>query len=308
MDKSSKLYNDYSSWIRDTFGERVQKISINAGFTCPNRDGSKGTGGCTYCDNSSFNPAYCSPNKRITEQLEEGISFFNKKYPAQKYFAYFQAYSNTYENISVIKNLFEEALSYPGIIGLSVATRPDCLPDEIIYYLSELNKKTHLTVEIGAESTLNKTLVRINRGHSWEDSITAINKLADSQINTTVHLILGLPGESIDDILNHAIEISKFPIKFLKLHQMQILKNTAILDDFVNNSNDFLSFTVDEYLSLCISFLELLSPDIIIERFTSESRLNSVIAPNWGGVKNFEITEKVVKKMKELNTWQGRYN
>lgn len=306
MNKISKPYNDYSSWIRNSFGERIQKISVNAGFTCPNRDGSNGTGGCTYCDNSSFNPAYCSPNKSITEQLAEGIAFFNKKYPAQKYIAYFQAYSNTYADIDILRQKFEEALLYKEVIGLSVATRPDCLNDQILEYLNELNCRTKLTVEIGVESTSDKSLLRINRGHCWQDSVNALTKLAGFNIRTGVHLILGIPGEDESEILNHAKVISELPFTFLKLHQMQILKGTAMAEDYENNAKDFLPLTAESYILLCVRFLELLSSEIVIERFTSESPLSSIISPDWGGIKNFEISEKIIRKMKELNTWQGR--
>jgi len=304
--KNDFRYNDYSTWIRKIFDERVQKISIDAGFSCPNRDGKKGIGGCIYCDNTTFSPAYCSPQKSITEQLNEGIDFFSKKYPTQKYIAYFQAYSNTYGDLNILKKKYEEALSHPGIIGIAVSTRPDCIENGALELLAELAKKYSVTIEFGVESTSDKTLRLINRCHTFEDSKNAITNASSLKLQTGVHLIIGLPGENHDQIIKHAKKLSRLPINILKIHQLQVIKGTK-LEYLYNQNPDLIKlYTVEEYVDLTIDFLEYLSPDIIIERFTSESPLNKVIVPKWGGLKNFEVVEKIRKRLIERETWQGR--
>ncbi|MDD3310371.1 MAG: TIGR01212 family radical SAM protein, partial [Dysgonamonadaceae bacterium] len=215
----NKPYHDFSEFLAQWFPSKVQKISINAGFTCPNRDGSKGRGGCTYCNNKSFSPGYGKPTKSISEQLKDGINFFSHKYPEMKYLAYFQSYTNTYDDVDSLIDKYEEALSYPNVVGLVVSTRPDCMSKDLLDYFEELSKKTFVLIEYGVESTLNKTLERVNRQHSWEDSVDAICMTAEKKIPVGVHLILGLPGETDEDIVNHAVKLSKLPITTVKLHQ-----------------------------------------------------------------------------------------
>ena len=299
-------YNSYSKWIRTLFNERVQKISVDAGFTCPNRDGSKGIGGCIYCDNVTFSPDYCSQTKSITTQLDEGIAFFNKKYPTQKYIAYFQNYTNTYSTLNNLEKLYLEALSHNNIVGIAVSTRPDCIENGVFELLSELSKKHFVTIEFGVESTSNKTLNILNRCHSFEDSKNAITKASILGLQICIHLILGLPGEDHNQIIEHAKQLSLLPIKIIKLHQLQIIKETKLAELYSHNPNIIKLYSVEEYVDLTIDFLENLSPEIIIERFTSESPLNKVIAPNWKGIKNFEIVDKIRKRLIERNSWQGK--
>lgn len=301
-----KLYNDYSSWIRKQFDERIQKISVDAGFTCPNRDGTKGLGGCIYCDNNTFNPAHCSSRKSIAQQLNEGINFFSGKYPAQKYLAYFQAYTNTYADLNILKKYYNEALSHPKVIGLAISTRPDCVNDEILNLIAQFSKLHFVTLEFGIESTSNDTLNLINRCHTFEDSKNAILKANELGINIAVHLILGLPGESEEQIVNHAEIISNLPVSILKLHQLQIIKNTKLAQMYEQNFDIVKLYTANEYVDLAIDFIEHLSPDIIIERFTSESPRETIVVPNWDGLKNFEIVDKIRKRLVERNTWQGK--
>jgi radical SAM protein (TIGR01212 family) len=301
-----KPYNDYTGYIKHIFSQRVQKISINAGFTCPNRDGTISTGGCTYCNNQTFNPFYCKPDKSISQQLTEGISFFAPKYKSQKYFAYFQAYSNTYSDINVLKALYSEALSIPDIIGLVIATRPDCIDDTKLDYIKELSLLYYVMVEYGIESCNNATLRFINRGHSFEDSVKAIRMTAGRGIKTGLHLILGLPLETYNSIIKQADIISKLPIHTLKLHQLQIIQGTRLADQIRQNPELVINYSVNEYIDLVIDFLERLNPAIIIERITSESPQHLLISPNWGGLKNFEIIAMLIKRMNERNTWQGR--
>ncbi len=302
-----KRYNNYSTFIKSRFNQRVQKISLDTGFTCPNRDGSKGTGGCTYCNNNSFNPDYCEPQKSITVQLQEGIDFFSKKYKSQQYLAYFQAYTNTYADFALLKKLFTEAISYPSVIGLVIGTRPDCINEEIVDFLSELSNDYYISLEFGVESTINRTLDLINRCHSYEETQKAYEIVNNKGMHLGAHMIIGLPGESREEILNHATEISKLPIETLKLHQLQIIKNTMMAYQLKQNPEMFNLFSIDEYIDLITDFIAMLRPDIIIERFISESPADLLLAPKWGGLKNFEIVHKIDKKMLEKNLWQGKY-
>ena len=307
MPIAGKRYLDYSSFIKSTFGERVQKISIDIGFSCPNRDGSKGFGGCTYCNNNSFNPDYCVSNKSITEQLQEGIRRFSKRYKTQHYLAYFQAYTNTYADLEDLKSMYEEALRVPKVIGLVIGTRPDCISEEIIDYLSGLSKRTYISLEFGVESTLNSTLKNVNRCHTFEDTKAAYNLCKNKGFHLGAHLILGLPGETKEALLNHAVEISKLPIDTLKLHHLQIVKQSVMASQFKKNPEHFNLFTSEDYIEFIAEFIGLLRPDIIIERFISEAPLDLLIAPNWNGLKNFEVVDKIDQKLLQKNTWQGKY-
>ena len=300
------MWNNYSSYIKNLFGNRVQKISVNAGFSCPNRDGSIGVGGCIYCTNKSFSPFYCSPEIPVTKQLELGIAFFAKKYKTQKYIAYFQSYTNTYSDIETLRKLYYDALSVDGVIGLVIATRPDCINTEILELLSEISKNKYVSIEFGAESTLDKTLQFINRGHSFEQTVNAINLTKSYGLETGIHLILGLPHENEDDFYEHARKISKLPIKTLKIHQMQVLKGTKLEEIYQKEHGLFIDLSLENYIKIIINFLENLNPDIIIERFTSESPKSLLIYPNWGGKKNYEIVHIINSEMKKLNTFQGK--
>lgn len=301
-----KPYKEFGDFLKGIFPGKVQKISINAGFTCPNRDGRKGWGGCTYCNNQTFSPDYCHTEKTVSEQLAEGVRFFSRKYPEMQYLAYFQAYTNTYGELDSLIKKYEEALSYPGVVGLIVGTRPDCVPDTLLDYLKELSKKKFVMVEYGLESTLDKTLQRINRGHTQAESEAAIFRTAERGIYTGAHLILGLPGESRKDILHHATVLSTLPVTTLKLHQLQLIRNTRMAREFAEQPEQFSLYTADEYIELVIDFLEKLNPSIVVERFVSQSPKELLIAPDWG-LKNFEFTAKVNKRIAERGTWQGRY-
>ncbi len=267
-----RRFNAYSNYFRRIYGARVQKVSIDAGFTCPNRDGTKGRGGCTYCNNDAFNPSYCQPEKSVTHQIEEGVRFHKWRYrEAGSYLAYFQAYSNTYAPVEKLRKLYEEALGYPGVIGLVIGTRPDCIDEEKLALLKELAGKCYLAVEYGIESCYNKTLLRINRGHTFEDAVAAVEKTTGLGIITGAHFILGLPGESREEMLEQVELISKLPLKTVKFHQLQIIRGTAMEMEFRENPGDFELFTWEEYLDFIITFLERLNPAIVVERFTGEA-------------------------------------
>ena len=301
-----KRYNDFSSFIRRKFNGRVQKVSIDAGFTCPNKDGTKGVGGCTYCNNNTFNPDYCKPIKPIKQQIEEGIEFFSRKYKTQKYLAYFQAFTNTYAPLSDLRKMYEEALSHPDVIGLVIATRPDCIKDEVLDYLEELAASGNfIKLEFGLESTKNETLEAINRCQTHEEAIDAFNRADGRGLHLGGHLILGLPGETKEDMLNHAKMVSQLPINTLKIHHLQIVKHTMMAVQFKKTPEMFTFMELDEYIDLVVDFVELLKPEIIIERFFSESPSNMLIYPQYG-LKNFEVKYLVEKRLEERDAMQGR--
>ena len=298
-------YNDLSAYLSAHFPYKVQKISLNAGFTCPNRDGTVGYGGCTYCNNQTFNPAYCKTEKTVTEQLEEGKQFFARKYSEMKFLAYFQAYTNTYAELEELKRKYEEALAVPNVVGIVIGTRPDCMPDTLLDYLEDLNRRTFLIVEYGVESTDNDTLKRINRGHTFEVAEEAIRMTAARGIRVGAHIILGLPGETNDQLIKQAGVLSALPLTTLKLHQLQLIKGTRMAHEFEMQPEDFHLYSADEYIDLVIDYVEHLRPDIVLERFVSQSPKELLIAPDWG-LKNHEFTDKVKKRMRERDAWQGK--
>ena len=283
----------------------MQKISINAGFSCPNRDGTKGWGGCTYCNNQTFSPDYCQREKTVAQQLAEGIRFFSRKYPEMRYLAYFQSYTNTYGAIDELVAKYEEALRMEGVVGLIVGTRPDCMPDALLDYFAELARRQFVMVEYGVESTLDRTLQRINRGHTYAEAEEAIRRTAARGIYTGAHLILGLPGETREEILRHATRISRLPLTTLKLHQLQLIRHTRMAREQELAPSDFHLYDVDEYVDLVVDFVERLNPDFVVERFVSQSPKELLIAPDWG-LKNYEFVAKVDRRFAERQTWQGR--
>ena len=291
------------------FPGKVQKISLNAGFTCPNRDGTVGYGGCTYCNNQTFNPEYCRTEKTVAVQLEEGKRFFAHKYPEMKYLAYFQAYTNTYGELEALKRKYEEALAVDGVVGLVIGTRPDCMPDALLDYLETLARQTFVLVEYGIESTLDRTLRRINRGHTWQAAVDAVERTAARGLPVGGHVILGLPGESREDMLGQAADISQLPLDTLKLHQLQLIRGTRMAREYEERPEDFHLFDdVNEYIALVVDYIQRLRPDLVLERFVSQSPKELLIAPDWG-LKNYEFNHRLQKRMKELDAWQGKlYN
>ncbi|WP_308271831.1 TIGR01212 family radical SAM protein [Prevotella sp.] len=299
-----QIYNDYGAWMRRQFPFRVQKISIDAGFSCPNRDGHVSHGGCTFCDNRTFNPSYCQPSKSITEQITEGKEFFRHKYPDMKYLAYFQAFSNTYATLDTLQRRYEEALSAEDVVGIVIGTRPDCVSDEILNYLESLNQQTFMIVEYGIESVSDDTLRRVNRGHNFECSRRAIIETHNRGILTGAHIILGLLGESAEDNVRQANIISALPLDILKLHQLQIIRGTRLAAEY--ERQPFNLYTADEYIDLCRRYIERLRPDMVLERFVSQSPKELLVAPKWG-LKNYEFANRFVNYMKRMDSWQGKY-
>lgn len=304
-DASRPLYADMGSYLAARFPYKVQKISLHAGFSCPNRDGTKGRGGCTYCNNQTFSPDYCHTGRSITEQLDEGIAFFARKYPDMKYLAYFQAYTNTYGATPYLAACYEEALAHEGVVGLIIGTRPDCMPPDLLVYLSDLARDRYLMVEYGIESTCDETLARVNRGHDYASAVDAVRRTAEAGIPVGAHMILGLPGESRETILSHAGRLSALPLTMVKLHQLQLIRGTRLAQEYEQGLADIYPYTVTEYVDLAIDFIERLRPDIVVERFVSQSPDALLIAPRWG-LKNHEFTARLLQRMRERNTWQGR--
>jgi radical SAM protein (TIGR01212 family) len=304
----AKRYNSYSDYFKRVFGQRVQKVTLDAGFTCPNRDGTKGTGGCTYCNNDAFNPAYCKPELSITEQIAKGIEFHRVRYRrAENFLAYFQAYSNTYAAISHLKKLYSEALAFPGVTGLVIGTRPDCIDTEILEFLSSLAKRYYIIVEYGIESCFDTSLELVNRGHSYRESAEAIEKTASYGIHTGAHLIFGLPGETREQTMSQADIISELPLDTIKFHQLQIIRGTKMAHDYAVDPKAFNLFTKDEYIDFVIGFIERLRPDIVIERFASEAHPRMQAGPNFGNIRSNILQKMIEEEMENRDTWQGKY-
>jgi hypothetical protein len=303
----NRRFNAYSNYFREEFGGRVQKVSIDAGFTCPNRDGTKGKGGCTFCNNQAFSPSYCLPSKSIRQQIDEGVEFHKTRYRrSNQYLAYFQAYSNTYAPIDELKDMYAQAVDHPEIIGIVIGTRPDCVNEELLDYFQQLSKEIYLSVEYGIESCYNKTLQRINRGHSFEESKTAIINTANRGIRTGGHMIIGLPGESREEIIAQAEILSGLPLHSLKFHQLQLIKGTTMAQEYVADPDQFSFFQIDEYIELMIDFLEKLNPSILIQRFAGEAPPSFNITPIKWGIRNDVFLNKLEKRLTERDTWQGR--
>lgn len=302
-----RRFNSYSEYFRKKFGGRVQKLTLDAGFTCPNRDGSKGRGGCTFCNNNAFNPSYCQPEKTISTQINEGIEFHRKRYRrADKYLAYFQAYSNTYAELDVLRERYEEALRRDEVIGLVIGTRPDAVNAEILDYIKTLVKDYFVIIEYGIESCYNTTLKRVNRGHSFEDSVRAIEMTASRGIRQGAHFIIGLPGESSEDVLAEMKIISGLPINNIKFHQLQIVRNTFMAKEYISNPEDFRIYDLDEYLELMMRILETLNPEFVVERIAGESNPGYLLSKSWG-YRYEQVLNKFEQMLAMEDTWQGKY-
>lgn len=301
-----KRYRDYPTYLKELFGERVQKLSVDAGFTCPNRDGTRGSGGCTFCNNESFNPDYCRAVSGIAGQLEAGRAFFARKYSGQKYLAYFQAYSNTYAPLEVLRQKYEEALACPDIVGLVIATRPDAVSDETLDYLAELSRRTYLCVEYGVESVNEEVLRTIRRGHTFREAAERIEQTARRGIRIGAHLIFGLPGESRESMLEGAVRLCDLPIQVLKLHQLQIIRHTPMALEYERHPEAFRLYSCDEYLDFVGEVIGRIRPSVYLERFVNQAPEEYLVAPKWG-VKNYEFVAKLEKRLREKDIWQGKY-
>ena len=296
-------YKEFGTWLQAELGCKAQKLSVDAGLTCPNRDGTLGRGGCTFCDNRTFNPAYCRQGGSITDQLEAGKRFFSRKYPTMKYLAYFQSYSNSYGTLSHLKDLYEEALRVPDVVGLVIGSRPDCMPDALLEYLEELNRRTFLLVEYGVESANEETLVRVNRGHTFAQARECIIRTAQRGIRVGVHMILGFPWETRSELIRQAQLIASLPITTLKLHQLQVIKGTQLAREY--ELHPWPLPTAEEYVDLVLEYISHLPSSLVLERFVSQSPPEYVIAPRWG-LKNHEFSALVKKAIQKRSTQLGQ--
>lgn len=294
-------YKDFSEYMHEVFpGIKVQKLSIDAGFTCPNRDGSIGTGGCIYCNNASFTPGYCSPKDSVETQILKGKEFFRRKYPEMKYLAYFQSYTNTFgRSVESLAEMYRKAAETVNVVGIIIGTRPDCLPNELIELLSDINKKTPVIIEIGAETSFDVTLQIINRNHNWSDVGDSVERLNNRGIRTGLHLIAGLPGENEEAILETVKKACQLPIESIKMHQLQIVKGTPLLSKYERGEIDVKPFTLDEYLNLCVRIVNTVPKHICIERFLASSPPDMVVVPKWG-LKNYQFTNLLMNRLRKF--------
>jgi len=298
--------NTYSDYFRRHFGTRVQKISIDAGFTCPNRDGTCGTGGCTFCNNDAFTPSYNEPGKSVKEQISRGMEFHRTRYrKATQYLAYFQSYSNTYADLATLRSVYEQALEVPEIAGIVVGTRPDCVDAEKLDYFLELSKKCYVTVEYGIESIFDRTLERVKRGHDAKQTTWAIRETARRGIRVGGHMIIGLPGEVRADFLHSADILSEWPLDNIKFHQLQVIYGTAMAREYKEKPGDFADFTMDEYLYLMMEIIERLNPAFVVERSAGEVTPGMGIREGWG-VRYDVVLRRFEELLEKYNTWQGK--
>jgi radical SAM protein (TIGR01212 family) len=320
-----KRYNSFVGYFKRKYGERLQKIVLDAGFTCPNRDGKAGRGGCTYCDNAAFHPSYSTAGKSLQQQLDEGIEFHKVRYrTTEHYLAYFQSFSNTYAPLERLKSLYEEALQHPDVVGIVIGTRPDCVDEQKLDYLAELSRGNVLKdwrrslsdgqertapiiiVEYGIESCYDQTLERINRGHDFGTARLAVQMTADRGLDVGVHFILGLPGETRQMMLDSCALINALPIRSVKFHQLQIVKGTRMEAEYAERPQDFERFSLDEYLDFFVDMLERLRPDLFIERFVGEVPPRFLNETPWGFIRNVELLRLLEKRLQERNSWQGK--
>lgn len=290
----TKPYRDFSDFLNRHFKCKIQKLTVNAGFTCPNRDGTKGYGGCTYCNNQSFNPEYCSTDLSVTDQLEKGKIFFRRKYPDMRYLAYFQAYTNTHnKDIDRLMALYKEAVSVEGVDGVIIGTRPDCMPDKLLDRLKEL---PWVMVEYGAETSHNATLKLVNRCHTWEETVDAVLRTHAHGIPCGLHLIMGLPGETESMMMETIDRVNELPIDTVKIHQLQLIKGTKMAKDVEARIYNIPQFSPEEYISICVNIIKRLRKDIAIERFVSQSPPHLLIYPRWN-LKNYQFTQLLNNKL-----------
>jgi len=302
-----RRFNSYSRYFARQFGGRVQKISIDAGFSCPNRDGKISTGGCTFCSNEAFNPSYCRPEKSIKQQIEEGIEFHRRRYRrASLYLAYFQPFSNTYKPLDELKCIYQQALNVPEIAGIVIGTRPDLIDEGILQYLTEIQKTHYVMLEYGVESVYDETLKRVNRGHDFATAEKTIHKTAEYGIPCGAHFIFGLPCESKKIMLDAADIISQLPLTTVKFHQLQIFKGTKMTEEYLQHPEAFHLFDLEEYIDFVIDFAERLNPNIVIERFAGEVPPRYLVSEPWMKLRYDEVLVRIEKRMEERDSWQGK--
>lgn len=300
-------FNSYSGYFRRLFGSRVQKLAVNAGFTCPNRDGRVSVGGCTFCNNEAFTPSYCKPSKSVSQQIEEGIEFHRNRYRcAEQYLVYFQSFSNTYAPLEQLRRIYDEALSVPGVTGIVVGTRPDCVDDTVLDYFASLAQRCYVTIEYGIESCYDATLASINRGHDFECARRAVEATASRGIHTGAHFILGLPGETDAMMTEQADIINSLPLTTVKFHQLQIFRDTPMAADFDANPDKYQFKELTQYIDFFIGILQRLRPDLVVERFAGEAPPRYHYGPNWGLVRNEQLLTMLENRLNETGAYQSQ--
>ncbi len=296
-------YYAYSYYLKQLFGERVQKVSIDAGFTCPNVDGTVAKGGCVFCDNRSFSPSRRMPRANVIGQIDQGIARIKKRYKADKFMAYFQPATNTYAPVERLRPLYEDAISHPQVVGMAIGTRPDCVPDDVLDLLEEIAGKTYLSVELGMESMHDRTLDWMNRGHHHDAFIDAVERSRGRGFQICAHVMLGLPGESHEDMLAGARELARLKVDAVKIHNLYVVKNTPLADDYT--SGKVTLFELDEYIRTLVDFLELLPPDCVVERISGEAPPDYFLGPDWSMDKP-AILRGFEEELLRRDSWQGK--
>lgn len=303
-----RRYNSYSGYFRRLFGRRMQKLSVDAGFSCPNRDGTLTTGGCTFCNNAAFTPSYCSAEKSIARQIEEGIAFHQWRYrEAKRYLVYFQSFSNTHAPLEVLRQRYLEALSHPEVEGLVIGTRPDCVDEEKLDLLAELAREKYIAVEYGIESVYDRTLQAVNRGHDFATAERAVRMTAERGLHVGAHFILGLPGETEEMLLEGVTKINRLPLTTIKFHQLQVMRSTPMAEEYDRHPERFRFWTVEEYIELVVEILRRLRPDVVVERFASEAPPRFHHGPTWGLIRNEQLWGMLEKRLVEKDTYQGEF-
>lgn len=304
----NRPYNSYAAYFRRLFGSRVQKVAVDAGFSCPNRDGTISVGGCTFCNNSAFTPSYCTPTKSVAQQIDEGIEFHRRRYrTATRYLAYFQAFTNTHAPLDKLRELYDQALQNPLVAGVVIGTRPDCVDEQKLDYFAELSRKCYVALEYGIESCNDSVLTSINRGHDYATAIRAVNMTAERGIHCGAHFILGLPGQSDEELIAQTDKINALPLTTVKFHQLQIFRGTAMAEQYDANPARFRFWSIEEYIDLFSEILARLRPDIVVERFASEAPPRYHYGKNWGLVRNETLWMMLERRLLEKEIYQGRY-
>jgi radical SAM protein (TIGR01212 family) len=299
-------YYSYKNYLKRQFGSRVQKLTIDAGFTCPNRDGMLGYNGCTYCENHAFNPSYCTPEKTVQQQIKEGIEFHKNRYRrAEFYLAYFQAYSNSYAPLNPLKQIYQPAIEHPDVKGIVVGTRPDCLEDEKLDYFAELAQKMFVSIEIGIESVHDETLRKINRGHDFQCAVDTLQRIKVRNLHAGAHFIFGLPNETPEMWLEDVKIINNLPLKSIKFHQLQIITGTPMEQEYLAQPASFFPLTMDTYIMFIVDFVEKLNANFAIERFAGEVPPRFLSVNNWGTIRYDVVLQKIIKEFERRGTRQG---
>jgi radical SAM protein (TIGR01212 family) len=301
--QATRRYNAFGQHMKYLYGQAVYKVNVDAGFTCPNRDGTVSVGGCIYCNNDSFRPAACTSTASVAEQIEKGIPYLRRRYGAEKFIVYFQPFTNTYAPVETLERLYRKALDHPGVVGLAIGTRPDCVDEGKIALLAGLAKDHFILVEYGLQSIHDRTLEFINRGHDYDCFKRALEMTAGKGIRIGAHLILGFPTETRNDMLDMAEKLSRLPVGFLKLHQLQVIKDTLLAEMY--GAKPFPTFTYGEYLAMVADFLERLSPDVVLQRLFAAAPDDILVAPIWNRTRS-EFLNDLDSYMESAESYQGK--